>query len=52
MPRRLLVLDAKLVEEMLRNGLREETCVQPGPTRLPQEGGALTRLGWRLVDLR
>ena len=51
MPRRLLILDADLVEEMVRNRLLEKKRVSPGRTMLPQDGVALTQLGRRLVDL-
>jgi hypothetical protein len=51
MPRRLLVLDLDLVEEMVRNKLLERKRVRFGRTALPQEGVALTSLGRRLVDI-
>lgn len=51
MPRRLLVLDADLVDEMIRNKLLEARRVRLGRAHLPQEGVALTRLGRRLVDI-
>lgn len=51
MPRRLLVLDADLVEEMLRNRLLEKKRVSLARTLLLQDGVALTRLGRRLVDI-
>ena len=51
MPRRLLVLDADLVDEMVRNKLLETRRVNLGRPYLPQEGVTLTRLGRRLVDI-
>ena len=51
MPRRLLVLDLDMVEEMVRNNLLETKSVRLGCGAVPQEGVALTRLGRRLVDI-
>lgn len=51
MPSRLLVLDADLVEEMVRNRLLEKKRLNPSRTMLSQDGVALTQIGRRLVDL-
>ena len=51
MPRRLLVLDADLVDNLIRNKLLEAKSVRLDRAMLPQEGVCLTRLGQRLVDI-
>lgn len=51
MPRRLLVLDLDLVDELVRNKLLETKLVRYGRAAVPQEGVSLTRIGRRLVDI-